>query len=417
MTRRREDVLQAALEAAARGEPMEPILAGLPAAESAEIRSLIAAAAAARSLQSGEVPPAASRRSRARLVRRGAAMASSLPARRRVWTLLPRFSAAALVALIALGLGIGGLNEAAANALPGEFLYPVKIAAADLRVRLEFEAGQRLRLETLYAERQLEDVRHLLALGRIVPVSFRGHVESIGPVLWQVEGIPVRLAPETRVVGYILPGMEIEVEGATQPDGTVLADELHLQSYDLLGTLQAIDRERLTVDGLTLFRTGDSYIEPGLASGQRVLVRAAIDDAGRHTIVSAVRFQPPTPTPTATATATPRPTSTPEPPTPTRAAPTEEHSGSGGETPESNDGDDDDDDESGGESQEPEKAEFEGVVQAVGSSQWVVDGRTLVVNSETDIEDDPEVGDTVRVVAFLQADGSWWAEKIELADD
>jgi len=55
-------------------------------------------------------------------------------------------------------------------------------------------------------------------------------------------------------------------------------------------------------------------------------------------------------------------------------------------------------------------------VQSIAGSQWVVDGRTIRVDGQTEIQDNPGVGDTVKVVAFLQSDGTWWAEKIELED-
>jgi hypothetical protein len=55
-------------------------------------------------------------------------------------------------------------------------------------------------------------------------------------------------------------------------------------------------------------------------------------------------------------------------------------------------------------------------VESIGGSQWIVDGRALQVNGETEIRGDPNVGDTVKVVALRQSDGSWWAEKIELED-
>ena len=292
------------------------------------------------------------------------------------------------MALVALALGLGGINEAAAISLPGDVLYPVKIAAADLRLRLEFGAGQRLRLESLYAEQRLEDVRRLLALGREVPISFHGQVQVIGTVLWQVQEIPVRLTPRTRVVGEILPGMLIEVEGVSQADGTVLADEIHLESYDTLGTLAALDAERMIVDGRAFLLTPRSVLDPGLAVGQRVLVR-----------------MPPPPS-----------TSTPA------ASPTDDHSGPGGGTP--GPGEDDDgptetpatQEGSEDDREESEKIQFEGVVQSIAGSQWVVDGRTIRVDGQTEIQDNPGVGDTVKVVAFLQSDGTWWAQKIERED-
>jgi len=417
MKPRPEDLFQAALEAAARGQEIDGILAGLSLEEAADLRTLMAAATAAASLGRSPVPPEAARRSRSRLLRRVAATPPAATARPRLWGQMPRFSTAALVALLALALGLGGLTDATASSLPGDVLYPIKIAAADLRLRLEFEAGQRLRLESLYAEQRLEDVRRLLALGREVPVSFHGQVQVIGTVLWQVQQIPVRLTPRTRVVGEILPGMLIEVEGISQADGTVLADEIHLESYDTLGTLEALDADRMTVGGRILLLTPRSVLEPGLAVGHRVLVRVAIDDAGVRTVVSAVRFSPPTPTAAPSPTATTAPTRMPPPPSTSTpaASPTDDHSGPGEdddgptETPATQDEGEDDDEES-------EKIVFEGVVQSIAGSQWVVDGRTIRVDGQTEVEDNPGVGDTVKVVAFLQSDGTWWAEKIELED-
>jgi len=421
MKPRAEDLLQAALESAGRGQGIDGLLAGLSREEAAELRALMAAATAASSLGRSDLPAGAARRSRSRLLRRASSMPSAVSARPPLRRLIPRFSAAALVALFALAFGLGGLKEAAATSLPGDALYPVKVAAADLRLQLEFEAAQRLRLESLYAEQRLEDVRQLLALGRVVPVSFHGRVLGISATLWQVEDFPLRVTARTRVVGEILPGMLIEVEGISQADGTILADELHLQSYDTLGTLESLDAEQMIVGGRVFLLTGRSVLEPGLVVGDRALLRVTIDDSGVRTIVSAVRFSPPTPTAAPVETAATAPPRTPPPPsTSTPAATTtDDHGGQGGGTQ----GPGDDDDGPSETTQDPdddgegtEKIEFNGVVQSIAGSQWVVDGQTIRVDSETEIKDDPGVGDTVKVVAFLLSDGTWWAEKIELED-
>ena len=421
MKPRAEDLLQAALESAGRGQGIDGLLAGLSREEAAELRALMAAATAASSLGRSDLPAGAARRSRSRLLRRASSMPSAVSARPPLRRLIPRFSAAALVALFALAFGLGGLKEAAATSLPGDALYPVKVAAADLRLQLEFEAAQRLRLESLYAEQRLEDVRQLLALGRVVPVSFHGRVLGISATLWQVEDFPLRVTARTRVVGEILPGMLIEVEGISQADGTILADELHLQSYDTLGTLESLAAEQMIVGGRVFLLTGRSVLEPGLVVGDRALLRVTIDDSGVRTIVSAVRFSPPTPTAAPVETAATAPPRTPPPPsTSTPAATTtDDHGGQGGGTQ----GPGDDDDGPSETTQDPdddgegtEKIEFNGVVQSIAGSQWVVDGQTIRVDSETEIKDDPGVGDTVKVVAFLLSDGTWWAEKIELED-
>ncbi len=410
------NVLQSALEAQERGQDVESILAGLPVEQAAEIRRLLSTAALSRLSRPSDVPAGAIQRSRARFLGAAAAQRQPAPGVAGGAKRVPRFALGSLAAVLALILGVGGLAEAAAHALPGEPLYSVKIAAEGVRLQLTADTAQRLRLEAIYAEQRAEDVRRLLELGRVVPVSFHGQVRSIGAILWDVEGIPVRRTPETRVIGDILPGMIIEVEGLTQPDGTVLADELRLEAYDALGTLEAYGPDQMTVGRVMLAITPLSYLEPGLSVGDRVLVRVTIDDGGLRRVVSAVLFAPPTPTPLAQATEPARPTATEAAATETReTAETEDHSGPGGGTPRpeatdegSGSGDSDED-------EEPEKLELKGVVQSIGSS-WVVDGRSFRVDGGTEIKDNPGVGDTVKVVAFLQPDGSWWAEKIELED-
>jgi hypothetical protein len=240
MKSRPEDRLQAALEASARGLSPEEATAGLSQSEAAELRSLLAAVAAARQLGLSGVPVDAARRSRSRMLRKAAAQPIRGRARPNLRILLPRFSAAALVAVVAL-LGLGGLTEATATSLPGDVLYPVKVAAADLRLRLEFEAAQHQRLQSLLAEQRLEDVRRLLALGRIAPVSWQGRVLSMGALWWNVEDMLVEVTPRTRVVG---PCFRADSRRRLAADGTILANELRLVAYDLLGTIQAVDARR-----------------------------------------------------------------------------------------------------------------------------------------------------------------------------
>jgi len=405
MSRRRDDALQAALELLARGQDPEAALTDLPPGEAAEVRALLATASL---LRREEIPAGAPERSRSRFLRHASGLraAASAPARR----LVPRFAFATLAALLALALGLGGLTEATARSLPGDPLYRVRQAAEGLRLRLAANPEDRIRLEAVYAEQHAQNVRRLLELGRVVPVSFNGALRSVGAVLWDVEGIPVRLTPETRILGEILPGMWIEVEGVTQVDGTVLAAEIRLQAYDTVGTLEAMAASQMTVGGVALRLTPQSYLEPGLALGQRVLVRVAIDDDGTRRVISAIRFEPPTPTPRPTEP--PSPTATPMP------SATEDRRGPPAESPKPEDEPDDETEtaEPDEDGEDPVKIEFEGVVQSISGSAWVVDGRTLRIDGGTEIKDNPQVGHTVQVVAFQQPDGSWWAKKIERED-
>jgi len=57
---------------------------------------------------------------------------------------------------------------------------------------------------------------------------------------------------------------------------------------------------------------------------------------------------------------------------------------------------------------------FTGVLQSMGGQDWMIDGKTVRVNSSTDLGEGLEVGSPVRVSFMPLEDGTWVAFKIEL---
>jgi hypothetical protein len=413
---RLEDALEACLRSLGRGASVESAVSAFPEMAD-ELRSLLQAAQAASSLASSGVSRHALVRSRTRLMQRAAAIA---PARRRsLWPALARPALAGLVAAAALFLGGAGL--AAAQSLPGDSLYPAKLVAQDVILRLAASPKARLSLEEQYADQRIEEVQRLLALGRVAPVTFTGLVQEASDDVLQVAEIPVRLSLETIVVGDVFKGTSAEVRGLTQIDGTVLAEEVHLRAFDVYGVVDQIRPEAWVVAGTTLALTPDSIIEPGLAAGDFVHVRVSVDETGSLSIEEAESVDQPTATPAPSSTsppATPSPTLPPPASAVPERTPTVEPSDDHGEsepihTPEASEeeGEGDDGDSDG------EELDFTGPVQAIGASQWTIGGVVMRVDGDTEIRDDPQVGDTVRVKARRQIDGSWLAEKIEREDD
>jgi hypothetical protein len=66
--------------------------------------------------------------------------------------------------------------------------------------------------------------------------------------------------------------------------------------------------------------------------------------------------------------------------------------------------------------QDETEVEFTGKVESISADTWTVAGRKLTVNDATQIEGDPEVGDTVEVKANQAADGSLTATRIHAED-
>jgi len=62
---------------------------------------------------------------------------------------------------------------------------------------------------------------------------------------------------------------------------------------------------------------------------------------------------------------------------------------------------------------ESEEVEFEGTLQSISGNVWTVGGQAMTVTGSTEITDNPQVGDSVRVHARRQVDGSLVAERIE----
>ena len=72
-------------------------------------------------------------------------------------------------AAVAGGLVVGGLTAAAAstNALPGDPLYPIKIAAETVQLATTFDTTAHIRLELRFAEVRLDEAQRLIAAGRV----------------------------------------------------------------------------------------------------------------------------------------------------------------------------------------------------------------------------------------------------------
>ena len=181
MTIRLEDALEACLQSLSRGASVESAVAAFPDLAN-ELRPLLQAAQAASSLASSGVSRHALVRSRTRLLQRAAAIQ---PVRRRsLWPSLARPALAGLVGAVALFLGGAGL--AAAQSLPGDSLYPAKLVAQDVMLRLATSPKIHLSLEEQYAEQRIEEVQRLLALGRVAPVTFTGLVQDAASDGFQV---------------------------------------------------------------------------------------------------------------------------------------------------------------------------------------------------------------------------------------
>lgn len=411
-------ILDECLSRLKEGEPLEECLAHYPQ-EGAEIAPLLEMALALGTLKETEPPsPTALAAGRQRFLeeaaRRRQAEARSWSRRaqemgRQLRDLLQRgmrggpalgrLATATLTALLLCALVGGGAVVASAHSLPGDPLYSVKRTAEHVQLLLAFHPSTKASLHIQFQERRQAEVEAVVAQGRQVEVELPGRIQSLSETVWRIGGHRVILRADTVVEGEPTVGLMAEVDALVQPDGSLLARRIMVEPPRPSAPLQTTATPTPTATPMPTATPRPTATPSPTASPTPTI------------IVTPTRTQPPPPSPTstpkptatmtarATATATPTdtPTTTPSPtstPTPTATAtPTA--------TPQP---------------PRPVKVKFEGLVEAIEESHWVVAGQKVLLNEDTVIEHSElaEVGAWAVVQARRQSDGSLLAQHITI---
>lgn len=451
------------LNALAAGEALPAILARYPA-QAAELRPMLEAAEAARQLGAeAAVPPTAQNRSRAQLLTRAAELRGRGPARRflglaalKTWAAANRALAVSLAFVLGFVLGTYGVVNVSAQSLPGEPLYPIKRTVEQTQLLLALDPRAREELATTFNERRVTEVESLLAGARQAQVTFGGLLEAQAGERWTVAGIEVIVPGSTEVIGTPFPGLYVEVEGLSQANGTVVATRVQVTGRDFIGRVLSLGPTTWQIDDTVVVVNAQTTFSgaPALGDWVQVTARRQTDGTwlalhiarepggptGLATATPVVPSPPAVPPATHTAavatvalpTAAPTlsPTHTPQPSGGAGPAPSATSDDDGGD----DDGDDGGDDNSGGSGPSPsntpepgdddggddagsgETRDWEGTLEAVNGATWVIAGQAVTVDGSTEVRDSPQVGDSVRVRAVQQADGTWLAQRIEKRD-
>ncbi len=245
--------LEACLEQMQAGASLEQVLASYPQWVE-ELRPLLLAAQSAQTLGKDVlVPKAAQAHSRAAFLQ-----AARQRAQTRHDVFAWRFGLALLAILMVLAAGAATTAAVSARALPGESLYPVKIAAEHTRLLLAGAPLKRLELEQSFDKERIEEVETLsqnfrnAQSGHLQEVTFAGGLTQMQPGEWLVGGVRVLISPEVSVSSQIQPGNYIEVHGILQPDGSVLASQVQERQVEIFGKLEAIGPNYWVVSGITV---------------------------------------------------------------------------------------------------------------------------------------------------------------------
>jgi hypothetical protein len=254
-----------------------------------EIEEEIETAKLARSLSTTMVPSDILQRSRTSLLMHTMELRREAPHPVGFFQRIPRIVYVLVLALFFL-LSWNGLIIASAQALPGDHLYPAKITLEKLHLELALSPQTHQKVEEDYQSRRAVEVKRLLELGRMEFVQFFGIVEQQWNDHWTVEGIEVRLQPDTIILGEIQDGMMVEVEGSTLPEGWVQASEIHLQNFSFSGTVDLISKSIWVISGRDVQITSSTLIDSDIQVGDTVTIEVSSDDFGNLTARSITRY-------------------------------------------------------------------------------------------------------------------------------
>ncbi len=202
-------------------------------------------------------------------------------------------------------------------------------------------------------------------------LSFEGAVESVTQGEIVVGGQVVRLTDQTNIKGDVQVGLIVEVRAYLDPDGNLVAEKVEVKGADakegtpgfetkFSGVVSSMDLGQIVVDGQTIALTADTKVEGNLQVGSMVEVKAYLGADGTYV-----------------------------------AKKVEVKSTAGQGAPGS-------------------EMKFSGVVSSVDAGQIVVDGQTIALTADTKVEGNLQVGSMVEVKAYLGADGTYVAKKVEV---
>lgn len=195
-------------------------------------------------------------------------------------------------------------------------------------------------------------------------VTGQGIVTAVGPT-WTIGGQLFQTDANTLIVGNPQIGDTVFVAGHLLADGTRMADEIMLlqrpsaNQFSLTGPVTAIAATEWEIAGQTITINASTIIEGAAEVGDVVRVEGTIGEDGAL-VAQHIALQ---------------------------------------------------------ENEEGLPFEFTGVVQTIGEDLWQISGASIVISSETEIEDDIAVGDVVDVVGWIQSNGRWLALSIEKSED
>jgi hypothetical protein len=202
---------------------------------------------------------------------------------------------------------------------------------------------------------------------------------------WIISSLPVTLSADTLVEGEVGPGDSVIVIGTTRPQGDILASEILLHTYQLVGPVEQQSPSDWVVAGQPLRIVPASQIQQDIHPGDVALVLVEVQPNGNHVALVILNMRSARQSPDDVAPDERGNLATPASP--------------------------------GSPEADAEEVEFTGTVEDHQGPIWIIAGRTLLQTSESDIRGEIAPGDRVRVRALDSGTGGLILLRIEKTDD
>ncbi len=250
-----------------------------------------------------------------------------------------------------------------------------------------------------------------------VRIELEGVVEAVTVDSLTVKGKLISLSPDTKIDGPPEVGKIAKIEALIQPDGTLLATKIEMEhvkekkdktpekpratdqtqkpekdqeqsrppgqaDVSVYGIIEFLDKERWVLNGHEIIINTETKIEETPSVGLRARVEGKPQPDGRILAESIKVLESPREPDKA-----PKEDRRPPDRTPT----------SSGDT-----------------SKKQDDIRIKGTIEEIGIDRWRVDGQTVVVSSETVVEDVPKVGANVQIEGVRQENGTVLAIRVKV---
>jgi hypothetical protein len=193
------------------------------------------------------------------------------------WTILYFFRrnagsfAFGVVAVVLLFIALGS-----AQALPGDSLYGVKIAAEKAGTSININPGSSVSRQANYDTRRLSEVNQMILEKRTGDVQLAGYLELQNPQGWKVDGIALKISSQLEQQANGQSGIYVDVSGFLNNLGQVEVKQIKPRLINLSGTLQSIGNNLWKVNNQEVRIDQNTHIQGKPQTGKVVFIEAAM---------------------------------------------------------------------------------------------------------------------------------------------